>query len=280
MGRLKPGTETFGDFLRRLGQSDRTIERFWDVFIRPALNLRTDEVDAKAAVFTVLTALRSGRDASDLVLPTAPLGEMHGEAARRALETAGVNVQTGVRVDELDELGADAVVLAVPPAEAARLLGEDWTFEHSPIVSVHLLFDRRILEPRLAALLGSPAHWVFDRGRLTRTEPERGQYLTVVSSGAPKLMEIRGRELVELMAGELTGRLGRAELLWSRVSREPEATIALRPGVRRPDGRVRADVALAGAWTGNTWPPTMENAVASGIAAASAVAGHLRRLAA
>jgi squalene-associated FAD-dependent desaturase len=276
--RLHPETETFGAFLRRHGQSQVAIDRFWDAFIRPALNLRTDDVDARAAVFTVLTALRSERDDSDLVLPSAPLGEMHGDAARIALERSGATICTSARVDDLDDLAADALVLAVPPEEAARLLGEDWSFEHSPIVSVHLFFDRRILGTGLAALLGSAAHWVFDRGRLTGTEPDRGQYLTVVSSGAPELLEIRGRELVELMARELTTRLGEAELLWSRVSREPEATIALRPGVRRPEGRVRDDLVLAGAWTGNTWPPTMENAVATGTAAASAVARHLQRL--
>ena len=50
----------------------------------------------------------------------------------------------------------------------------------------------------------------------------------------PELLEVRGRELVERIAGQLTERLGEAELLWSRVSREPYATIALRPGVERP----------------------------------------------
>jgi hypothetical protein len=107
---------------------------------------------------------------------------------------------------------------------------------------------------------------------LTGREPERGQYLTVVSSGAPELEALRGREIVELMARELTGRLGEAELLWSRVSREPEATIALRPGVRRPaPGLVRDGVARAGAWLDTGWPVTMESAVASGVAAARAL---------
>jgi predicted NAD/FAD-binding protein len=84
--RLEAGRQTFGDFLRANGQSQTAIDRFWEVFIRPALNLRSDEVDAAAARFTVLTAMRSGREASDLIVPAAPLGEIHGEAARRALE--------------------------------------------------------------------------------------------------------------------------------------------------------------------------------------------------
>ena len=259
--------ETFGEFLRRHGQSKTAIERFWDVFIRPALNLRTEEVDAEAARFTVLRALRSGRAASDLVLPTAPLGDIHGVAAARALQQAGASVQTGTRVDDLAELDADAVVLALPPDEASRLLGEDWTFDHSPIVSVHLLFDRIILRPPMAALLGSDAHWVFDRGALTGHEPDRGQYLTVVSSAVPELLEIRGRELVDLIAGQVTERLGPADVLWSRVSREPEATIAVRPGLSRPPA-AREELALAGAWLAAPWPPTMEAAVRSGRAAA------------
>ena len=275
--------ETFAALLRRLGQSQPAIDRFWDVFIRPALNLRAEEVSAALGAFTVQTALLGERSASDLVLPIQPLGAMHGEAASGALAGRGAEVRTNARVVELAECGvvladgerveAEAVVVALPPAESARLLGEpDPGLEDSPIVSVHLLFDRPILRFELAALLGSPAHWVFDRGALTGHPPEHGQYLTVVSSGAPELLELRGRALVDTMAAELTGRLGAAELLWSRVSREPAATFAGRPGTaaRRPGPQTgRPGVVRAGAWTDTGWPATMESAVRSGRDAAS-----------
>ncbi len=264
--------ETFGDFLRNRGQTDRAIDRFWDVFIRPALNLPTREVSAAMGLFTVQTALLSGRRAGELVLPTKPLGWMHGDAAHRALERLGATVETGVRVEDLAALDTDAVVVATPPAESARLLGEpEPPLEPSPIVSVHLLFDRKVLRSPLAALLGSDAHWVFDRGALTGHDPEQGQYLTVVSSGVPELMEVRGRELVDRIAAQVTERLGVAELLWSRVSREPNATVALRPGTAaaRPGPRTAsANVTRAGAWTATGWPATMESAIRSGRAAA------------
>jgi hydroxysqualene dehydroxylase len=262
--------ESFGNLLRRLGETNDSIDRFWDVFIRPALNLRCDEVDAEAGLFTVRTALLGPRANSDLVLPTKPLGRMHGDAAGAALEAAGATVVLEARVASLDELEADAIVVAVPPRESARLLGEpEPELEDSPIVSVHLWFDRPLLAQPLAALLGSDAHWVFDRGALTGHRPERGQYLTVVSSGVPELLDVRGRELVERIAAQLTGRLGEAQLLWSRVSREPYATIALRPGVRRPGVETsRAGVARSGAWTDTGWPATMESAVRSGRRAA------------
>jgi hydroxysqualene dehydroxylase len=259
--------ESFGALLRRLGASDAAVERFWDVFVRPALNLRADEADAGAGLFTVRTALLGRRRDSDLILPARPLGAMHGEAAARAL---GERARVGERVETLDDLDADAIVLAVPPRESARLLVEpEPALEDSPIVSVHLWFDRRLLETPLAALLGSDAHWIFDRGELTGHRPERGQYLTVVSSGVPELLELRGRGLVEHVAGGLTERLGAAELLWSRVSREPYATIALRPGTVRPGVETaRRDVVRAGAWTDTGWPATMESAVRSGRTAA------------
>jgi squalene-associated FAD-dependent desaturase len=268
-----PHAETFGDELRARGQSERAVGRFWDVFVRPALNLPADEASAEAGLFTVQTALLGDAAAADLVLPVRPLGEMHGEAAGRALEAAGATVETGSRVDDLDALGAGAVVLAVPPGESARLLGvPEPELEHSPIVSVHLLFDRPILGMPLAALLNSPAHWVFNRGLLTGHSPEaNGEYLTVVSSGAPELEALRGRELVDLIAGALTERLGEAELLWSRVSREPNATIAVRPGSekQRPGPETsRPGVVRAGAWTATGWPATMESAVRSGRIAA------------
>ena len=265
---------TFADVL---GARPEEIDRFWDVFIQPALNLPTREAGADYGVFTVQTALLAGARASDLLLPIEPLGEMHGEAAGRVL---GDRVRLESRVESLDDLDADAVIVAVPPPEAARLLGREApALEDSPIVSVHLLFDRPILGYHLAALLDSPAHWVFDRGALTSHQPEAGgQYLTVVASGVPDLLEIRGKALVETMADSLRERLGPAELLWSRVSREPRATFAARPGTRTlrwPMQTSRPDTFLAGAWVASDWPATMEAAVRSGVAAARATGRRL-----
>jgi squalene-associated FAD-dependent desaturase len=286
LGRLDPADhdgETFAALLRRLGQSQTVIDRFWDVFIRPALNVRCEEVSAAPAVFTVRTALLGKREASDVILPLAPLGAMHGDAAGAALRERGGAVRTGERVTGLEEgavlladggrVEADIVVVALPPAESAQVLGEpDPGLEDSPIVSAHLVFDQPILGFEVAALLGSPAHWVFDRGALTGHRPAGGgQYLTVVSSGAPELLDVRGKALVDLLAGELTARLGPAVLLWSRVSREPAATFAALPGTaarRLGVDTGRPGIARAGAWTDTGWPATMESAVRSGRAAA------------
>ena len=98
---------------------------------------------------------------------------------------------------------------------------------------------------------------------LTGQPVKAGQYLTVVCERVPELMEVRGRELVDHPS--LTDRLGHAELVWSRVSRDT-ATVALRPGTARAARRthVARRVTRAGAWTATGWPATMESAVRSG----------------
>ena len=104
--------------------------------------------------------------------------------------------------------------------------------------------------------------------------------LCTVSSGAPELLELRGRELIDRVAGQVTERLGAARLLWSRVSREPAATFAARPGTgrKRPGAATgRPNVVRAGAWTDTGWPATMEGAVRSGLAAAAHVRTHTAR---
>ena len=53
LGALEPAEhdgETFAALLGRMGQSQTAIDRFWDVFIRPGLNLRSAEVSAALGV--------------------------------------------------------------------------------------------------------------------------------------------------------------------------------------------------------------------------------------
>jgi uncharacterized protein with NAD-binding domain and iron-sulfur cluster len=77
----------------------------------------------------------------------------------------------------------------------------------------------------------------------------------------------------------VTDRLGRAEVLWSRVSREPAATFAARPGtasLRPGPATSRPGVVRAGAWTATGWPATMESAIRSGREAARVLMSPVR----
>jgi monoamine oxidase len=178
------------------------------------------------------------------------------------------------------ELDADAVVCAVPHTRAALLLepllggaSERWSgLGESPIVNVHIVYDRRVCEAGFAAGVGTPVQYLFDRTAAGGLAD--GQYLAVSLSGATREMslssELLGERYVEAMR-ELLPKARGAVVRSVHVSREHAATFAARPGVEglRPSARTRVPgLALAGAWTDTGWPATLEGAVLSGHAAA------------
>jgi uncharacterized protein with NAD-binding domain and iron-sulfur cluster len=165
--------------------------------------------------------------------------------------------------------------LAKSRAAAARNLGS------SPIVNVHVMYDRRVTDLPFAAAVGSPVQWFFDRTHssgLTDRTPG-AQYLAVTVSAAETEIGRTAKDVTAQFVAELARLLpgaGRAAVHDAFVTRERRATFrqaagswAMRPGTADgPDG-----VSLAGAWTDTGWPDTMESAVRSGVAAAEAVAG-------
>ena len=145
----------------------------------------------------------------------------------------------------------------------------------SPIVNVHVHFDRRVTDLAFVAGLGTEAQWVFDR---TASSGARdGQYLAVSISAADSYIGTRPEDLGPRVVASLRAILPaarRANLLTTFVTKEHHATFRASPGtaVDRAATRTRLPgLVLAGAWTATGWPPTMEGAVRSGLSAARAV---------
>jgi squalene-associated FAD-dependent desaturase len=289
----------FGDWLRAQHQSPRAIEVIWELIAKPTLNLTVDEASLAQAAQVFQLGLLQDAAAGDIGWAAAPLSEIHDGAAGRALAGAGVNVRLGTTAKEIaalegsgsdaglgvttaagEELRAAAVVLAVPPRRAVKLLpagaGLDPAFVdrlgRSAIVNLHVLYDRKVLMQPFAACVGSPVQWIFDRTGSSGLQT--GQYVTVslsaaddeFSSGAE---ELRARYLPELARVLPAARTAVVKDFF--VSREHSATFRAAPGARawRPQARTQlAGLAVAGAWTDTGWPATMEGAVRSGHAAA------------
>ncbi|HMD51392.1 MAG TPA: hydroxysqualene dehydroxylase HpnE [Solirubrobacteraceae bacterium] len=187
-----------------------------------------------------------------------------------------------------DGLSAEAVVLAVPHTRAASLLepllgdlsGRLRALGASPIVNLHVVYDRTVCEQAFAAGVGTPVQYLFDRSRAAGA-PAGCQYLAVSLSGADREMGMSVDELRERFLPALTALLPRAREATVEsflVTREHAATFRSRPGVGalRPGPETAvAGLVLAGTWTATGWPATLEGAVLSGHAAAVAA---LRRV--
>lgn len=287
----------FGSWLAAHGQSARTIEALWDLVGVATLNATAGDASLALAAMVFRTGLLSDPAAADIGWACAPLGELHDVRTRAALAAAGVRVLTRARATAVtaragggwqaevetgpgrgERLEAGTVVLAVPQREAHALLPAGALAEPekllrigtAPILNVHVIYDRQVLDRPFLAALGSPVQWVFDRTASSGLTGG-GQYLALSQSAAQDEIDLpvavlRDRYLPELRRLLPAARDARVREVF--VTRERTATFAPTPGVAalRPGPVTRAPgLFLAGAWTATGWPATMEGAVRSGL---------------
>ena len=199
---------------------------------------------------------------------------------------------TGIRGTEGSgqSVEADAVVLAVPPDQAAKLAAPVgvshaamWPrLGYSPILNVHVIYDRRVTDLPFAAAVDSPVQWVFDK--TSQAGVPSGQYLAVSISAADDVIDVPTAELRQLFLSaleQLFPAAAGAGITDFFVTRERRATFRQAPGsgALRPGAATSVPgLALAGAWTSTGWPDTMEGAVRSGHEAAQQLIRELAAL--
>ncbi|HWD09966.1 MAG TPA: hydroxysqualene dehydroxylase HpnE [Actinomycetota bacterium] len=294
---------TFGEWLTEQRQSANAVDALWNLIALPTLNLPASQASLALAAKVFQTGLLTTAGAADIGHAIVPLSRLHAEPAALALAEAAAEVLTGTPAVAIEEgpplavrtaeqrFTADAVILAVPHEEAAGLLPEKAFPErrqltrlgHSPIINVHVGYDRPVMAYPFAAGFGTPVQWVFDR--TASSGYGRGQLLAVSVSAADGFVGEPVEELRNLFLPALERLFPRARVAKVQtflVTRERKATFRQAPTTRALRAKTATAVAglfLAGAWTDTGWPATMEGAVRSGVSAARqtlAYLGHLR----
>ncbi len=290
---------TFGEWLRRHGQTESAIRDFWDLIVVPALNCRSDDTSASQAVFVFREGFLKSAGSAAIGVPRVGLSELHVEPALRYVLERGGEVRTGCAVERIvardgrveaielangERVRCGACVCALPPRELLAALppgvreaapfAELASFRTSPIVNLHLWFDGDVTDFDFAAFVGCDIQWIFNRTRIAGGE-EDGEHLVMSLSAAERYMPLDRQELLGMLLPQMQRALPRAvsrRLLRFVAIKEPDATFVPAPGIRRP-GPVTpiVNLFLAGAYTATGWPATMESAVRSGTAAARAV---------
>jgi squalene-associated FAD-dependent desaturase len=288
--------QTFGAWLRDRRQSDAAIEALWDLIVRPTINLPAAQASLWLAASVFQVGLLGDAAAADVGYTLTPLGRAHGEQVARALAAAGVEVRlsnaaSAIQVEagggpsarvDATRVEAEALILAVPHLQASELLPASAhpnarrfaELGSVPIVNLHVVYDRTVMDEPFVAAIGTPVQWVFDR--TASSGLAEGQCLAVSLSGAEEFAHTPTEELQARFVPELARvfpRAAQARVQAFYVTREHQATFrqapgshALRPG---PATNLRG-LYLAGAWTATGWPATMEGAVRSGLHAARA----------
>ena len=300
------------------GVSPRVMDEMIEPLVVSALNTPTER--ASGQVF--LTVMRDALFAppvgaiagSNMLLPRADLGALLPNAAAAWLTQRGADLKMGERVESLQfseqtmsisqrhraekpqEIEAtpatasehfNAVVLATPPWETARMLRESvqplgstkatsetlaWcataqALQFEAITTVYAHADGASLAHPMLALRSNakhPAQFVFDRGQLTG---QAGLLAFVVSASVGTAQAIEAQVLDQ-------GRtqLGLNQLRAVKTIVEKRATFACTPDLQRPSVQI-APASLphlfaCGDYTAGPYPATLEAAIRSGQDAA------------
>ena len=327
--RRRPELEhmSFRRWLLDQRQSQRAIDNFWSLVITSILNDDLQDVSASMGIMFIQEGLLGGYHSADMGYALHGLSEALGEPAQRCLEEMGCRLLlgcpvrrihwdgsqvTGVELASGETVTAGLYVSALPhPALLATLQSEVRQMsyfqrieglETSPIVNIHLWYDRPIMDGDFRAIVDSPLQWVFNRsaymggGNGSPGLPERGpepggdpsghsvpgdgegQYVCISHSAAWKYINWSREDLLREFIGEMVRvfpRAAEARVLRSIVVKQRDATFRCLPGANdlRPDSVTPLpNLFLAGEWTNTGWPSTMEGAARSGHRAARCVA--------
>ncbi len=260
--------------------------RLWHPLAQAALNIKPAQGSAQLLARVLRETIGAGGAACRPLVPRVGLSESlvdptlatlarHGAAIRygrllRAIENRDDRI-TRLRFDDGDEVIADrqAVVLAVPPAAATRLLPAIVTpDEFRAILNAHFLCSVPDHAPLFVGVIGGTAEWVF----------RKRQVLSVTISAADRFVDMPSEELAPLLWRDVCHAydLGERPMPRWQIVKERRATFAATPEQqrKRPTTQTRwRNLVLAGDWINTGLPATIESAIRSGFAAAHELNG-------
>jgi zeta-carotene desaturase len=306
MMRPVPGDsqESLGNWLRRHGQTQGALDRFWRLVLASALNADLDSIALPYAAKVIRELFMNSAEAGSMGMSTVPLSELYAGAAEFLSKNGStVHLNASAESAAWDEgsqqwtlttrsgtLTSEFLVLALPfeatakllphmpPADGAAALGRQLErHEHWPICSVHLWFDREITTLDHAVLLDREIHWLYNKSRLQPWRKGKGSYVELVVSASRTFAALERQDAIALALRELAEffpEVASAKLEKAVLIKEMRATFGVPPGIdaARPTSvSPWPNCFLAGDWTATGWPSTMESAARSGHLAAEAV---------
>jgi squalene-associated FAD-dependent desaturase len=263
-------------------------QRLLEPLLLAALNIDPRLGSAKLAAALIRETLARGGKACRPLLSREGIGNVFVEPAIAYLKKNGVSLAlqdelvalhfSGGRLAQLEfadrseTIGEDdAVILAVPPYAAKKLLpGLPVPTAFRGIVNGHFRVDPPADMPPMLGVINGTVEWIFSL-------PGR---MAVTISSADRLFKMPREELAQTIWNEVAAVAGLPGTLppWQLV-RERRATFAATPeqNALRPQAETEwHNLFLAGDWTATGLPATLEGAIRSGNRAADLAVQTLR----
>lgn len=279
-------------FLRRRGFSQQIIDRFFRPFYGGIFLDRSLETSAKCLKFdfkmlsdgrTVVPAGGMRRIGEQLAAPLVERGLVRLQVAAAELVAREGRV-AGARSVDGEAFEADAVVVATPAPEAARLTGLETPRGELGTVTVYFAGDRPLFAGKKLALNGAPDAFVNNAQMMSNVAPSYAppgrHLLSATVLGVPSMTDEELyrralRDLHRMFTGDLAAQAALAGYQPLRLYRIRYGQFPQPPGVHPllPDNRTgRAGLYFAGEFTEAS---SLNAAIISGEKCAAAIVADL-----
>lgn len=256
-------------------------QRFWEPLAVSVLNTEANSASAKLLWPVLLETFGRGAAACIPLIVKEGLSESFVDPALSYLDKSDAVVTLNHRLKELifdkDQViglvfndsqveitNRDRVILAVPPTIANKVVpGLIAPNEFRSIVNAHYRIPETGPGVRFMGMVGGDAHWLFVRKNI----------VSVTVSAATELSDLPSDDIAVRLWSDVCKAMELGDLPMGkyRIVKEKRATFAQTPEqlLRRPSATSAfKNMYLAGDWTDNSLPATIEGAIRSGFTAA------------
>ncbi|MDD2833620.1 MAG: hydroxysqualene dehydroxylase HpnE [Methylotenera sp.] len=281
------------EFFNSHQQSDNLLSYLWEPLCLAALNTPVSKASTRIFLNVLKDSFEGKKSNSDLLIPAVDLSQLLSHPLSNYIRTKGGVIKLNHRIRALEQADNgfnletrsekftfSHVIVATSPARAGDLLQHipqlklalerTRHFDYQPIYTIYLQYPSDTRLPHaMTGLNSSLAQWVFDRGIICN---QKG-LLAVVVSAEGKHQKLKQDDLALRVAKELNRAFPHlTKPLWHKVIAEKRATFACTPNLTRPGNKTALpNLFLAGDYTYQDYPATIEGAVRSGIKCAELI---------
>lgn len=295
---IKSESLTAFELLQREKQGADAIYWFWEPLILATMNLSLHRASANLFIKVLKKSFYASKGKSSLIFSTVPFAELLSPF-KNWIENKRGTLQLNTSVKKIiidkqkaksiilsngDKVDVKAIISAVQPYQLMKMvdrqdIGIEFAtllndFEYSSIISIYFWLDRNFLSEDFVALLGTIPQWIFNLSNIySKKGISKGieNKIAITISQAETIWSINNQKLSELCWNDITLVLTQAKstkVLRSKIIRERFATIKANPKAeiirRRLKDLAVENLILAGDWTNQELPSTLESAAISG----------------
>lgn len=282
---------TVKEWLEKEKQTQNSINLFWEVICVGALNTSNNIASAKLFCEILKQIFWTGGDSYKIILPSNSLNKTFINPAESFLIRNKVKIFKSEKCEKIFTAnnkvfevktnkrilkGFDYYLAALPFYSLKSLEifdKDDLDISYSPILNVYLWLNNNPLIEPFYAVVNSPIHWIFNKGK----------FLNITISNAMNFIDKSKNEIEKIILGELNKFIPSIseEVTKIVIIKEKKATFIPSNDIigKRLKSKTKFNnFFIAGDWTDTKLPSTIEGAIKSGrIAAEEIINDHFNK---